>query len=831
LLAIRFLSCDSSLICSSGLLGVFNMAAKFDMTAKNIKQATLDIVSTACTERADPPNAPKAYTLRPYCDKALVRHVKATIEVYDADAAADEQLAGNMIKGRKLDDETLDANTFPGLKIVNKDKAHASRRLTSRGWACDDELKGVMDMVLENKSLIQRIQHSEVFSHLFNDNIRALEDHPVDGKRIKDLKSKKHRFESHQRPFGRAVLFFVPLVQTASQIMRGRYGKQEAKDAERFLRDMTVEKALLLAAMADAGDESLALTRWLDQEKFDIAALSEECSAYLARISALFVDGLCWTTGYSAFMLRTLKENLVVQVDGSAKNLGSPGGVPRELLSRIEGRMTAWVKISHKIMEAEFPSFEAVQAFKVFHLAPFKKDRKSLGRLHVSDGHLESLARLGQLLDVDVEKLRDDYTRFLPLALAEVSNRDVSNFEAWQSALTKPRRNRDKDNAGAALRQVMIRYGAWGFSTSGVERTFSDAQRLAGLNRADMSDSLTADEILLVNSTLTAAEMTQVLVDAQAQWAVVYGDARQGRFNSRLTSGKPPPLKQNSEAAFTKGRRAAVQEQANSRVAVQSEDIQVPVACLTAKPEKEIVFQSAKLQASRLAALEGGALLADEVGPQMHDELLTLQINRAGNDLKREAASANHSLKPTRVSFELNGLRVFLAARLEERDVLERHCRQERARVVADKAAANVFVVPDVSAPSLRTLWCCILGGHTVADSRYLLSTGKKGSSVIYKKSLSVKRVAFISDEFLTSNPGVAEIIVTKAGDAGGKWKLVASQAEFLEAYERNGQANMFIAFVSRREQRHQIFRHVKTKLTAADAVMWLTNIQSSSLG
>jgi hypothetical protein len=76
LLAIRFLSCDSSLICSSGLLGVFNMAAKFDMTAKNIKQATLDIVSNTCTERrADSPNAPKAYTLRPYCDKALVRHV------------------------------------------------------------------------------------------------------------------------------------------------------------------------------------------------------------------------------------------------------------------------------------------------------------------------------------------------------------------------------------------------------------------------------------------------------------------------------------------------------------------------------------------------------------------------------------------------------------------------------------------------------------------------------------------------------------------------------------------------------------------------------------
>ena len=165
-----------------------------------------------------------------------------------ADASADEQLAATMLKGRMLDDVNIDEGTelFPGLLLVNQDKAHASRRLVSGRWACDPVLKELMDMILHKRSVVQRIQHSELFAQAWSDNICNLENHPVDGKRMRDLRSRKHRFESHQRPFGRACLFLVPLVQTAAQIARGRSGNKEAKDAQNFLRQMCAERRFCL---------------------------------------------------------------------------------------------------------------------------------------------------------------------------------------------------------------------------------------------------------------------------------------------------------------------------------------------------------------------------------------------------------------------------------------------------------------------------------------------------------------------------------------------------------------------------------------------------------
>ncbi len=110
-----------------------------------------------------------------------------------------------MLKGRKLQELCLDEDTCENLLIVNRDKAHASRRLTSRGWTCDPVLQETLTFVTGNKSLIQRIRNSDVFRHIFNDNVRKLKRSPVDGRRTHDLRSAKHRFESHQRPFGRAV--------------------------------------------------------------------------------------------------------------------------------------------------------------------------------------------------------------------------------------------------------------------------------------------------------------------------------------------------------------------------------------------------------------------------------------------------------------------------------------------------------------------------------------------------------------------------------------------------------------------------------------------------
>eukprot|EP00969_Alexandrium_andersonii_P087185 3845772-Alexandrium_andersonii.AAC.1 len=64
--------------------------------------------------------------------------------------------------------------------------------------------------------------------------------------------------------------------------------------------------------LADAADESLALTRFLDSEDTDPAELSLEVSAYVARIFSLFNGRQCLTlTGYTSMMLKLLSTPIV----------------------------------------------------------------------------------------------------------------------------------------------------------------------------------------------------------------------------------------------------------------------------------------------------------------------------------------------------------------------------------------------------------------------------------------------------------------------------------------------------------------------------------------
>ena len=79
-------------------------------------------------------------------------HLCNIIEVFNADAAADEQLSGAMLQVREVlggggvaNSEVMPRNRLPNLKIVNKDKPHGARRITSRAWKCDLYLGKLVD--------------------------------------------------------------------------------------------------------------------------------------------------------------------------------------------------------------------------------------------------------------------------------------------------------------------------------------------------------------------------------------------------------------------------------------------------------------------------------------------------------------------------------------------------------------------------------------------------------------------------------------------------------------------------------------------------------------
>ena len=69
----------------------------------------------------------------------------------------------------------------------------------------------------------------------------------------------------------------------------------------------------MVAMLADAADESLALTRLLDAEDADPAVLNREVHCFHLRLAALFGEGkqCLHRLGYTQTMLELLREQVV----------------------------------------------------------------------------------------------------------------------------------------------------------------------------------------------------------------------------------------------------------------------------------------------------------------------------------------------------------------------------------------------------------------------------------------------------------------------------------------------------------------------------------------
>ena len=69
------------------------------------------------------------------------RRILDRVEMFSADAAANEQVAGRLLHPSV--ERGASGKTLPSLKMVIRDKAHAARRLTQRTFKVDDQLAGV----------------------------------------------------------------------------------------------------------------------------------------------------------------------------------------------------------------------------------------------------------------------------------------------------------------------------------------------------------------------------------------------------------------------------------------------------------------------------------------------------------------------------------------------------------------------------------------------------------------------------------------------------------------------------------------------------------------
>eukprot|EP00959_Pyramimonas_sp_CCMP1952_P137878 2885855-Pyramimonas_sp.AAC.1 len=90
-----------------------------------IQDATLAVIKRFCACRWGAPGAPAAAAMAP--DPVLLQRVQKSVEVFVSDAAADEIRAGMMLAGQTVRGEV--AKVLPCLRVVLRDKPHASRRL------------------------------------------------------------------------------------------------------------------------------------------------------------------------------------------------------------------------------------------------------------------------------------------------------------------------------------------------------------------------------------------------------------------------------------------------------------------------------------------------------------------------------------------------------------------------------------------------------------------------------------------------------------------------------------------------------------------------------
>ena len=197
--------------------GIFGMVRDGGTGHKAVLAMTMDMYRDMCTPLMGAPNV--ADDRAKMLNKDLFDHILDTTEVWNTDAGSDEVLAGKEAKlhGPSAADV---APMLPGLKVINRDRAHACRRVVKRPWTTDDYLKSVHDhLVLSKTSMCRAIQYSPLAIVGIAPGQEDV-DHIIS--KQQDMSLALHRFESSSKPLSIVCLTFPAVNMTAVKVFAQR---------------------------------------------------------------------------------------------------------------------------------------------------------------------------------------------------------------------------------------------------------------------------------------------------------------------------------------------------------------------------------------------------------------------------------------------------------------------------------------------------------------------------------------------------------------------------------------------------------------------------------
>ena len=143
-----------------------------------------------------------------------------------------------------------------------------------------------------------------------------------------------------------------------------------------------------------------------------------------------------------------------------------------------------------------------------------------------------------------------------------------------------------------------------------------------------------------------------------------------------------------------------------------------------------------------------------------------------------------------------------------------------------DISAAELVLVDDVHhIDDAVLLWTLALGGGLAVTAKYLTSGLRAGSALAYKNSLATRRWFHCTVAWCDANSQLDAILVAKVG--GSKWRRLDEAAFLTRAVVKQHRAACLL-FCTETEQRSPTYNYVFLKLTADDALTFLSNLDSA---
>lgn len=349
-----------------------------------------------------------------------------------------------------------------------------------------------------------------------------------------------------------------------------------------------------------------------------------------------------------------------------------------------------------------------------------------------------------------------------------------------------------------ALFHVISRFLLYTASTARVEQNFSALKRVFNDQRLRMSKDKESRVAKLIVEHMSDDDPSkqQILKEAQRIYVLSFS-AHRGGYTTRVDKGvvKLPNNNANTEAAWIRKREislaGAVSQfsagSSNSVQAVQSRLESVDTGEAWSDTHDDMVSKQSEKAERRMinAMLDHGDVCGhttEHLEQQVQDERHA-RVKRA----KEKQTHANKiSAVTSRKKHTFQDAKFFLE---EATDKLRRAVAQHAGcSVVDDRLAASHFVVKDLRSPGMRVNWCAKLMGGNILPEVTILNG--KGPIIAFKPAYLTRRLIWVTSDFQERHETAFEIVKKAIEQQSSKWKLLNTEEEFREQFDRCARTN-----------------------------------------